>query len=224
MLVKLLGNTLALKKAIERNPDSIEVMDRHLTNVFIWTATVANCSHLDLFRAISEKYALGCPRCHHFPCLLAQDQVCERNDLPWGNLPGVIPTRLDGWQEHLAKMYPNNFTASPLGSLKFAASKLYEEVGELISSTDPRIKEEVGIFSHHDTPDDSLEPWRGEIADVLAWSFAVAEGLKRLTGDYSIERSLREKYSNGCWYCKSQKCICPKETTLLGELYKWQPP
>lgn len=104
------------------------------------------------------------------------------------------------------------------------AGRVFEEVGGLLSSTHPDIDHDQSALSPHDLPRDKMFPWRGEFADVLAWSFATAEMLNRITGNYSLGKSLQEKYSNGCPYCKSRYCSCPREITVIEELGKWEAP
>lgn len=149
--------------------------------------------------------------------------ICENKELPIRNIGiGTIPNTISEWQEHLALMYPNNFSRSFPESLEFITARLLEESAELLTSTDPRVSREISDLSHHDNPYDMLEPYRGELADVLAWNFAAAEVLNKLTGNYSVEQSLREQYRNGCAYCRSLQCICPKEISRFETLHQWQ--
>ncbi len=224
MMTKLLSNAATLQRITERDPENPQAISKSLTNVFIWTITVANYGKLGLFEPVAEKFAFGCPRCHGMPCDLAEEKPCVKNpSRPWGNVPGEIPVRLDEWQNHLAKLYPNNYKGSPVESLRNTSTRLLAEAIELMTSTEPSVQQDMNALSHHDTSDSILRPWRGEFADVLAWGFAVAEALNRLTGDYSIEEAIRKTYEKGCPYCKSPKCVCPREVTILEELHKWEP-
>lgn len=224
MFVKLLGNALHLKRAVKLDPENNERLDRALTNIVIWTTTIANYGNIDLLTAVGEKYWGGCPRCKQMPCLASHEEKCQDLGLSWGNIPGNLPVGIDQWQKHFARMYPNNFHGRDLDDVKtFIADKLIEEGIELFISTDPGLNRDLTDLSHHDQKDDGIEPWKGEIADILAWSFAMAEALKRTNDNYSLEKSLREQYDDGCAYCKQSKCQCPQEKTILEQLHKWQP-
>ncbi len=222
MFAKLIGNTVTLSKAVRKGA-GLPTIDRALTNVFVWTATLANEAHLPLFDVLLEKFLLGCPRCHKSPCNLAHDVPCIPTDEPFDGQFSLDPS-LNGWQEHFAQLYPNNFKGAPQDALKQCSSRLFEEAGELLSSTHADIERDQTALSHHDLANDKRFPWRGEFADTLAWSFAVAEALKRLKGDYKIGTSLKEKYFFGCPYCKQSPCRCLREVTVIEELSKWELP
>lgn len=225
MMAKLLSNAATLQRIAERTPKDIISMDKSLTNVLIWTATVANYGQLNLFEPIMEKFAAGCPRCHQMPCNLADGKLCVKDDAAtWGNIPGNIPLTIDQWQTHLAQLYPNNFKGDPTDSLRFTSGRLLSEVIELITSAEPSAQNDMESVSQHDTHDSVLRPWRGEFADVLAWTIATGEAINRITGNYSIEKSVRTKYEKGCPYCKNEMCECPQATTILEELHRWEAP
>ena len=219
MLVKLLGNAEFLKKVARKNPENTDALDRALTNVFIWTATVANRAQTRLDYVLMEKYGDGCQRCKQIPCLIAQDKDCvdAENFLPTN--PPPIPQSINEWQKHLASIYPNNFANGPLQALKFASERLQEEVSELISSTHRDVERELSPYSRYQNNEERTFPWKGEISDVLAWGLGVAEAIRRLTGEeYSLEDSLKEKYNDGCPYCHTAQCHCPREVTIIEEL------
>lgn len=222
MFAKLVGNTVTLSKAIRKETIDFETVDRALVNVFTWTTSIANEAHLSLSEVISEKFSQGCPRCHNNPCSLAHDEPCEKTDKPFGGEPNLLSS-LNGWQDYFASLYPNNYRGEPSQVLRQCASRLFEEVGELLSSTHPDIERDQNSLSHHDLQNDSHFPWRGEFADVLAWSFAVAESVKKLKGNYSVGKSLQEKYSSGCPYCHNLSCSCPREITVIDELSRMEP-
>jgi NTP pyrophosphatase (non-canonical NTP hydrolase) len=223
MFAKLIGNAVTLSKASGKAYLDIETIDRALSNVFIWTATIANKAQLQLFNLVAEKFMLGCPRCHNIPCNLAHDKPCEEGKGEFNGQMELLNT-IDGWQDHFANLYPNNFKGDLRLALRKNSSRVFEEAGELLSSTHQDINRDQTLLSHHDLPRDKNFPWRGEFADVLAWSFAVAETLNRITGSYSLGKSLEDKYSNGCPYCGGERCYCPRDTTVIEELSKWEAP
>lgn len=221
ILVKLLGNTEILKKIIRKDPANIEAFDKAITNIFIWTGTIANEGRIVLLNVISEKYAYGCPRCGQMPCLLTHGKPCEDTGNFLGTVPEKMPYTIGEWQEHLSRIYPNNFAQGVQEALKLTSDRLLDEVSELISSTHPDVERELSQFSVYRNREDSTFPWKGEFADVLAWALGVSEVLNRLTGNYSVEKSLMEKYKDGCPFCKKPLCACPRERTIIEDLKKF---
>lgn len=93
-----------------------------------------------------------------------------------------------------------------------------------MSSTHPDIERDQNRVSQHDLAQDDLSPWRGEFADVLAWSLATAEALRRISNNYSLEKSLKETYKEGCPSCGGSACICPREKTVIEALKEREQP
>jgi NTP pyrophosphatase (non-canonical NTP hydrolase) len=218
MLIRLSTNALTLQKLLKNTPNNFGSINRNLTNVFIWTATFANAGGLDLQNIMEKKFGQGCPHCQQMPCLLSKKgEKCIPPQFPNKNKNIIIPpSNLDEWQLHLKKMYPNNYQGDITETLAFASSKLIEETIELSGSSYSDILRELKEASF---PDEML-PWESEIADVLAWTFALSSSLDVKNGRYSAELSLKEKYKDGCPYCKSPKCICKKEKTFIEDLKK----
>lgn len=217
MLVKLSGSALALQKLLKKTPNNFASIDRNLTNVFIWAATFANAGKLDLQGIMEKKFGQGCPHCQQMPCLLSKGEECNPPQFPSENKDKITPpSNLEEWQEHLKKMYSNNFQGEIAKALISTSSKLTEETIELSGSSYADILRELKEASF---PDEML-PWESEIADVLAWAFAISNCLDLKNGSYSIRGSLQEKYKEGCSYCKSSKCVCTKAETFVDELKK----
>jgi thiol-disulfide isomerase/thioredoxin len=220
MLAKLVGNASTLEHA-SKNPDDFILIDRSLTNVFIWTATFANKAGLDLQDILTEKFGQGCPHCKQMPCLLTKNQDCKPTKLFYERL-FETPISIDEWQKHFAEMYSNNFTGDLKKFLKFSAGKIITEIGELIGSSYRDIQQDLGSVSFND----DMKPWESEIADILAWGFATANCLHKIRNQeedyrgYSLGAFLEEKYKDGCPYCKTPKCICKKEKTFIENLKK----
>ena len=221
MIVKLLGNAEVLKRIARRKPDDIQALDQALTNVLIWTATFANAARTPIQSILLEKYGNGCQRCRQIPCVMTHGQECVDSPNFLGTKPEKTPESLGEWQAHLAAIYPNNFLQGADEALKMTTERVLDEIVELASSTHQDIERELSPLSRHRNHEDKAFPWKGEIADVLAWSFGVAEVLRRRTnGEYSVETSLKEKYSESCPYCKHPQCGCPKEVTVIDDLSK----
>lgn len=221
MLIKLLGNAEVLKRIALKKPNDIKALDQALTNVFIWTATVANKAKTPIQTMLLEKYGNGCQRCRQIPCVMTHGQECQDSPNFLGTKPAKTPESLEEWQTHFAAIYPNNFLQGDMEALRFTTERVLDEVVELASSTYQDIEKELSLYSRHRNHEDKAFPWKGEIADILAWGFAIAEVLKHLTdNEYSLESSLSEKYLNGCHYCQQPQCICPREVTVIEELSK----
>lgn len=220
MLAKLVGNASTLEHTV-RDPNNFLFIDRSLTNVFIWTATFANKAGLNLQDILVKKSGQGCPHCKQMPCLLTKGKECKPTE-PFYERFVKTPISLDAWQKHFAEMYSNNFKGDLQKFLKFSANKIALEIGELIGSSYKDIQQELQSVSFND----GMKPWESEIADILAWSFAMANCLDKMRNQeggcrgYSLEVSLEEKYKNSCPYCKSPKCVCAKAETFIDELKK----
>lgn len=218
MLAKLVGNASTLEHVV-KDPSNFLLIDRCLTNVFIWTATFANKAGLDLQDILAEKFGQGCPHCKQMPCLLTKGKECKTSE-PFYDRLIETPISLNEWQKHFAEMYSNNFEGNLNNFLRFSASKIITEIGELIGSSYRDIQQELKSVSFND----DMKPWESEIADILAWCFAMANCLDKMRnqgGDYrgySLEVSLEEKYKNGYSYCNSPKCICVKEKIFIDNL------
>lgn len=222
MLAKLLGNSVTLAHVIRKTPDDFNTINRSITNVFIWAATVANAAGIDLQKVMEKQFGAGCPHCRQMPCLLTQGKTCEKpTTVDLQSKPYVLsPSSLNKWQEHLKKMYANNFQTDNIQTaLSFSSTRLAEEIGELIGSAYADIEKELNSVSFQT----DINPFESEMADLFAWAFAVANCIEVKNGKYSIGDALKEKYDKGCPYCKSPQCICPKVKTLIESLRDKRP-
>lgn len=217
MLAKLVGNVTTLTHAARKTPDDLKTIGRSLTNVLIWTTTIANIANIDLQEIMQEKFGAGCPHCKLMPCLLSKGEKCEEPSQPSNKPKPPLPSSMEDWQKHLKIMYSNNFQGDLTQALRFCSNRTLEEAGELIGSTYREIEEELKSISFDPVMSSSF---KSEIADLVAWTMAVANCLDVKNGYYSLEASLKEKYKEGCPYCKSPKCNCPKAKTFIEELKK----
>lgn len=218
MLAKLNGNATNLKQFLRRDTDFSHI-DRALANVFIWTATFANEGGIDIQGVLSEKFGQGCPHCYQMPCLLTKGEECI---MPLGERPTVdnAPQTIGGWQNHFAEMYGNNYSEGfSVEAGRGVAGRILDEVGELIAASYQDVQDEQQLVSFKD----EMKPWESEIADVLAWGFALANGLKLRDGKYSIGKSLARQYEKGCSYCGAPKCQCKRANTFIDEMRRDNP-
>lgn len=219
MLAKLLGNSVTLKQVIRKTPQDFDSINRSITNVFIWAATVANASGVNMQEVMEKQFGHGCPHCGQMPCLLTQGGKCEKptTENKSEKKDFQPPSSLNEWQKHFRTLYSNNFDLNNIqSSLRNASIRLTEETGELVASAYEDIEREIKLVSFQT----DILPFEAEMADLLAWAMAVANSLDIELDGFSLEKSLKEKYESGCPYCKSPKCICPKAKTFMEELKK----
>lgn len=221
MLIRMDTNASALERIVRKNPDQFGKIDRHLKNIVIWTATLANYSGISLQEIMEEKYGAVCPRCGQNPCLLSRHGECREGVLPRQIIDKPIPSTLDEWQDHLATLYPRNFKGNYPTDLGNIVRRIGEEIGELSSSAGlSDVSDIVSELSHHDLENDADKPWEGEFADILAWVLAASAIIKRYGAtDYSVGKSLKDELTRGCGYCGGEKCMCPKETLVFKRLH-----
>lgn len=214
MLGKLQGNIINLSQFLRHDLEFSHV-DRALTNVVIWTATFANAAEVNVQNVLSEKFGSGCPHCYQMPCLLTTGAECK---IPEGvtsrPVAENVPQTIDDWQTHLGIMYRNDYPNNEfsLEAARKVSLRILEEAAELVAASYSDVQAEQQLASF----DDGMKPWESEIADVLAWSFALANGLKLRNG-YSLGKSLQEKYAKGCFYCGLPQCGCTRTKTFIKE-------
>lgn len=215
-IAKLQANAGALADNLEKGKFVQETIDRQLTNILIWTATFANQTGTSIGEVMEAKYGEGCPHCKGIPC------VCKSGDQqPWKAwFEGTISkeSSISSWQRQLGFIYPNNFSDIQRlnQKLAFAAQRIVDEAIELNASC----YEDTLADLMQSSFQDNMNPVESELADVIAWTLAVANGLRIKLGDYSLEQVLIDKYKKGCPenYCGKPKCECPKEISVIDTL------
>ncbi len=216
ILGKLTGNATNLRQ-FARREKGVELMDKALTIVFAWTISYANEAGVDIQKTMSEKFGKGCPHCFQMPCVLAKGQECvppEIDPRPFRDVP--VPETLSEWQSHLKELYSVNFKDNEFSDKKAkeVCLKIVEEAGELSAASYDDVQKLQSLASFND----GMDPVESELADVVAWSFALANGLDILYEGYSLEDSMREKYGSGCPSCGQPQCVCPKATTVISQM------
>jgi|GEM_PF-2459803 len=106
------------------------------------------------------------------------------------------------WQKVLSKRFKGSNIKA--GGLYFCTTRLFEETAETL--------EIVSALGEIDLDDSNSEAvylsYRGEIADLFGWLFAISDML-----DIDLEATVSEYYKNGCRHqdCKGIPCTCPLE-------------
>jgi NTP pyrophosphatase (non-canonical NTP hydrolase) len=67
------------------------------------------------------------------------------------------------------------------------------------------LMEEVGELAKAVRKND-VENIEEEIADVIAWTFSIANVM-----DLDVEKLLEKKYKDNCYYCNDNPCVCDKQ-------------
>lgn len=171
---------------------------RDLPDVFVWLCSFSVRYNIsNLAEVIWRKYPGICPYCHE-----TQDCICVARNLRYNkDHPKLEAARkntdwqrytLNDWQAMFGRLYGNVNKASwhvPVGL------HLFEEVGEVAKAL------------LRDSWNDCLE----EIADVFAWTFAIA---LKIPSNGSLADIIWDKYPGKCPKCdpkpeKPWSCTCP---------------
>jgi len=182
-----------LRRAI-RKQVGISKTGLALARIVSRTFCIAEHFHggLPLVEALSRKYPEGrCSYCGQSPCICGSrradfqlEQSVSTEQSQWS---------LTQWCQHLDKLYGANNSAQNVDNL---VSHLFEEVGEVLSL--------AMKIPNLDMPPQKIEfEIALELADVLAWTIAIANVF-----EVDLESVLRSRYSPGCWKCVQNPCIC----------------
>lgn len=187
--------------ADRKYPEEVPARPCHCVS---WSFALANKVGVDVNMALALKFQEVCGYCCAKPCKCRERRsehraptICNPEQLIW---------QPHQWQEHLVGLYGRANRRSG-GNTCFR--RLYDEVGELIE-----IAERLGGIDIQSTsPSDINRLYTGEIADVFAWLFAVADIL-----NISLEKEVWEHFKNGCPHCLSNPCSCQSTTILKGQV------
>jgi len=145
-----------------------------------------------LATAIGEKYpATHCGYCGALPCVCVETSRPENTPVECS--PAQLAWSLRDWQKHLESLYGSNNRAVGIDRV---INRFLEETME------------VGLVIYNvDGFNESLEEVRGrlarEMADILAWIFAVAVVLNA-----DLEQAIIDLYGEGCPVCHTTPCSC----------------
>lgn len=176
-----------------RKEHSAKVLDIALARIVSRIFCVAeHFWSLPLVECLARKYPLGrCSYCQQLPCVCSEkrpdphiEAAACAEQLPWS---------LGQWSIHLDALYgPNNKQKG----IENITSRLFRELGEMLSVQ--------MTMSHLSLSLDAIEElFAFELADVLAWTIAVANFLER-----DLEGAVLNRFGAGCWNCRQNPCVC----------------
>lgn len=181
-------------KLVRTGEKDKNIMGTAIASLFARTAAFADSFvNLPLADAMCEKYPDGiCAYCQHKIC------VCDPNrkqQIVYGQISLTQKTwPVNDWLRHLDATYGK---VNRDRGILFAHSRLYEEVGEVISAQ---------LVDAHDqrlTLTDVRRNISREFADVFAWIFVIAALL-----EINLDEVLDLHYSGRHRRCGNRPCTC----------------
>jgi len=184
----------------ERRSDSFDVvLARIVSRIFciaehFWSLPFVEC--------LARKYpATHCAYCQRLPCACPERR-------PDAQLLPVPPTQqlvwtLRDWTLCFNALYGERNRQRGIDNLM---NRLFRELGELASV-------HIRLPQTGQTLDAIEEAFALELADIFAWTIAIANYLNR-----DLERAVLDRFGAGCWNCRQNPCIC---TEFNYQLMEW---
>lgn len=182
-----------LRRAIRRK-ESNDVLGDGLARVFARTLCVSQhfAVALPLGQAFERKYAHGCSYCSREPCRCVQDAR------PAPRLYANVSAKGERPLSELALRLKQTYGEKNLRhGIYWILDRLSDEVTELFAVGEQMRQGSV-------TPQQARELMVYEVADVLAWTMAVANCY-----DIALHVALDRRYGVFCWNCQHKPCECP---------------
>lgn len=163
-----------------------------IPDLFAWILGLGSILEIDLEEAVWHKYPNICPYClQKKNCICISRQLKYRPNIKKLETYRIrvnnIPTTLYGWQKMFDRIYGGVNTIKSQLQLWL---HLFEELGEISKAL-------------HQRKGGNLE---AELADTLAWLFAVCTKLR-----ISLSELAWEIYPGKCRVCLQGQCQCPKD-------------
>lgn len=177
--------TMRALKGIRKGDD--KKLKINLVIAVSWMTALANRLHIDVEKAVWERFPTHCAYCGKNPCACRKMKPTKRAKAVRNSAekPGTVA----GFQEMFASIYP-----SKTRTIEHAGVHLAEEMGEL--------SESVHIYLGQHTKKE-YTGIKEEIADYLSCLFGVANSVKF---DFALQ--LAKMYSNNCHDCHKLPCGC----------------
>lgn len=201
----LFVTTRRLQDAI-RKRQAQETLESILANVVARTFAVAgHFWQLPLAEAVCIKYPMGgCGYCHNFPCTCLvyerQEHVActpNKEQLGW---------TLGQHQESLGLLYGDMNRSNGIENVM---NRLFAEIAEIIEI-------QSGLSMVGSVASEIELEYAQEIADVFAWTIAVAVIL-----GIDLEKAVLSMYGSGCPVCSCKPCTCPR-FSVIGDTLQHQ--
>jgi NTP pyrophosphatase (non-canonical NTP hydrolase) len=192
VLLRMFGLIALLGKTIRRSKGKAGREALYLSRLFRWFVSLCNFMHLDLAKALWQKYPGVCPHCQAMADCSCEDELraVVEHTLPYYRQTGERPRTIKAWQQMFGRIY-GRANRSRVDPYVFAVFRLLEEVGEVSEELVEGLTD-FGAF-------------KLEVADIGARIFALANLL-----DIDLEDELLRRYSGVCPNCKEETCTCPK--------------
>ncbi|MES2623031.1 MAG: hypothetical protein V4576_01330 [Patescibacteria group bacterium] len=192
----LLSQSHRLTKAFRKHAEDKDILGENLARMVARILAIVNHGwDLPFTESMCKKFPEGeCSSCHAFECICEDEERAEyvfhkpSNEQPFWNL--------HDHQKNLDRVFGK--TNSDKGGVLYCLHRLDDEIKEL---------NEIAIGHDHldSSVSDIEDAYTSELADILAWTIAVAVQL-----NIDLEHYVREVYENGCPECKHVPCDCKR--------------
>lgn len=185
---------------------------RHVPRAVGWLLAFLTAANLRFSEAVWFKYPDKCIYCGANPCgcpfsSLATSAETSRmmlESVDWSRLDSAPDRSLGEHLDVFRQLYGQRNAGLTLAELAF------KSLSEHTSAVEALIR----VGSLKETK--NLQILILEIADTIAWLFAIILRVQEALDDYDVEADVLEFYSRGCYRCSHMPCTCP---TTLREVH-----
>lgn len=159
----------------------------NLIIAFCWLLAILNRFHINLEKAVCQRFPHRCSYCGKCPCTCKKIPRKRRAKISGGNLQK--PATLTEFQQMFSKIYPVEQRTT-----EHAGIHLAEELGEL--------SEAVHLFmgGHKEKHFKSIIK---EAADYFSCTMGVAN-----SANFEIAKEIARLFKNNCHVCHKAPCVC----------------
>lgn len=192
-------------------------VEAYFPRVFSWLCALCSSLNVRLSYLLWLKYDGKCPHCREEQCVCATrvrlaDSIRNAEVLAYvePRLTGVSPvpkTFLEYFDEFEYIYASNDLDPSEMSRHFF--SEVAEVMDALLRIRSLREMDEVVILHL-------------ELADVLAWFFALLRVYRGIRPSYFFPSGFAQLYNKGCYACEASPCVCP-ETESERRMANWRP-
>lgn len=174
----------ALKGIRKNNKNKVK---QNLLIAFSWLVAIANRLHINLEKAVWERFPGVCSYCGHKPCICKKEKIIKRVKIT--KKLAHKPLTILQFQEMFEEIYP-----SKSRGLADAGIHLAEETGE--------ISESINLYlGEHKKKQFVRIAW--ELGDWTSCMFGVANSY-----NINITHELVKMFANNCHVCHQAPCRC----------------
>ena len=180
-------------------------VEAYLPRLFSWICACSSIFGSRVSDLLALKFAGLCPYCGGKPCecdASKREPDNDRNEAllarlraNWRPVANPMSRTFNDYYEELAGIYgPRDGDVSEMCRHAFA---------EVAEAMDAWLR--IDKSKRHD----DLVILRLELADVVAWFFALLRAYKRLAPNYSFVEAFDKFFAHGCYACQLTPCGCP---------------